>query len=650
MGNSATIPPPPAGFTPVDTPPPPPAGFSPVPPPPAGFTPVDTKPGTLDTARRELGELNTGFTSALSQTGLTAQKAIGAIPVIGPAFASATANARAQDVARAAEPMNTPGRMAGNAIENILEFAAGDEALKGASFLTKVDALQPLVQALKKSPTAVQVITNMMGQGVRNAALAAGQSAAHGNDPRTVRNAALVAGSVGAAAEPLTQAASSVIRAIKPTTVTALGEDLPALASQQPGAAPIAKEVANITTEPATAGAQQIGAQRALVTRAQQVTEKELNNLNAARQARWQAGEADLNLAPEPAPGNAPQLPSGQAQLPAATPTTAPQLEAGEPPSGLARTDELGPLEGDIPEPQPAQPGQTAAPAAGAAPTPQPQRVQYIEERPPNFQPIDTRAESQGVTSFGDAADKIREHAAPIYQRLNSATDGQFNDLRLARDQAYSQNDYNGVRDAEKKIDALFDSPQLRNQVDRTDYTAAKSAWRSSKILDAVHDAVSRGFNIQDPTLAEDAGVWRGLNGGKLMTGINRLTKDYGRDAVEQVLGRDGMTGLTRMASLLQTPRYASQYGQVIGHVADDVLASAASKGVVHATANWARGLVLHRIATDPTFSKAVEYAVTNRVSQRVATAALTAMLNQTGHTQAAPAPPTQDLAAGGQQ
>ena len=44
MGNTAVIPPPPAGFTPIDSGssiPPPPAGFTPIPPPPAGFTPVD---------------------------------------------------------------------------------------------------------------------------------------------------------------------------------------------------------------------------------------------------------------------------------------------------------------------------------------------------------------------------------------------------------------------------------------------------------------------------------------------------------------------------------------------------------------------------------------------------------------------------------
>ena len=43
MGNSSVIPPPPPGFTPVDSGssvPPPPAGFTPIPPPPAGFTPV----------------------------------------------------------------------------------------------------------------------------------------------------------------------------------------------------------------------------------------------------------------------------------------------------------------------------------------------------------------------------------------------------------------------------------------------------------------------------------------------------------------------------------------------------------------------------------------------------------------------------------
>jgi hypothetical protein len=580
-----------------------------------------------DEAASQLKELNTGFTTALSQTGQTAERALAMIPGVKPLIAGSMA----QDAARAAIPMNTPGRMAGNAIENIIEFAAGDEALKGASFVTKMDALQPLRQALQKSPAAAKIVGNMVLGATRQAALAGGQAAVHGQTPEQIRTAALIGGGVGAIAEPVTQGVQAVVNRIKPIATNVLGEPVTALASQQPGASSLAENVASIRSEPATAGAQQQASQRALVTRAQQITKRELDNLNAARQARWQAGSADMNLAPEAQPITAPperQLGTGQPQLPSATAGNAPQIEAGQPPSGLARTDEMGQYEGDFQPQQPAQPT-TAQPTAGGAPAPQPtsQRVQYIEERPPNFQPIDSHGEAQTVGSFGQAADKIREHAGPVFQAFDDASGGEYTRLRGLRDQAYESDDYKGVRDAEKGIDALFDQPQVKGTLDRLDYKTVKSAWRTSKVLDAVDNVMRRAINIPDPSIAEDAGVWRGISGGMLMNGMKRLDSAYGRTALEQVLGNDGVTGLTRMASLLQSPQYAAQYGHVINNAADDILAKSTSK--IPQTLNWARSLLLNRVATDPKFSKLVEYVAKNRIPQTVANSAISAMLNQ---------------------
>lgn len=588
-----------------------------------------------DTAVHELGELNTGFTTALTQTGRTAEQAINAIPVVGPAFQRATAAAQAADVARAQTPMNTPGRMAGNAIENILEFAAGEEALKGASFLTKMEVLRPIADALKKSPIAVQVLANMTGQAARVGTMSGAQRAVHGGTPEEIRHAAELGAVGGAVTEPLTMGARAIIDAVRPGEVEALGEQLPALASQRPGAAPVAKNIAHITTEPETAAAQQLGSQRALINRAQEVTERELENLNAARQARWRAGEREINLAPETPTPTRPQLTAGQPQLPEATATGAPQIEAGQPETGLTRTNQVGPFEGEFPP----QPGQTAPRAttngAGGAATPRP-RVQYIEEGPPNFQPIDARAEAQKVLSFGDAAEKIREHAAPVFAAFDEASGGEYTRLRALRDAAYEAQDYRGVADAEKQIDALFDTPNVKDRLDRLDYKTVKSAWRTSKMLDGIHNAIRRGFNVEDAGLAEDAGVWRGINGGRLQTGINRLTNQYTVAELNQVLGRGGMEGLQRIASLLQTPRYAQQYGQVIGDVADDIAGTLATKGggPIPQTLNWARKLVLHRVATDPNYARMVEYAVKNRIPQRTAVALLVAALNSTQNRQ----------------
>jgi hypothetical protein len=427
------------------------------------------------------------------------------------------------------------------------------------------------------------------------------------------------------ALEGLLAGAGNIISKIAPSTTEALGETLPTLASQKPGASPLSEAVADIRSEPKTLEAIQEGAKRGIVNRAQRTAYSELEKLNQARQARWMAGEREINLAPETEAAQVPperQLGTGQAQLPAATATTAPQLEAGAPSTELARTSEVGPYEGAFPEGQQPQPGAaapTATPPTGG------QRVQYIEERPPNFQPIDSTAEVQGIRSFKDAANKIREHAAPIFQRFDTATGGEYVRLRGLLDDAYSNEDYAQVPKLEDQIDGLFD--QTRGKVDRTDFQAAKSAWRSSKVLDAVHSAVSRSFNISDESLAADANAWRGINGGKLMNGINRLTERYGRKPIENIIGEDGLTGLTRIANLTQTPQRAAMYGQVVGDVTNHMM-GATKLGIVRGTANDVRRLVLHSIATNPRVARMVEYAAMNRVAPQLAAPLISATIN----------------------
>lgn len=595
------------------------------PPPDVTLDPPIQKPHWYDAAANELKELNTGFTTALSQTGLTAQRAIGTLPVVGPAFASATQAARAEDVARAAQPMNTPGRIAGNAIENILEFAAGDEALKGASTIETIRNLEPVAKALKAHPELTNTVMNMIRQGTVGTAQAAGHGATGGRAVAT--GAATAAG--GGLLEAAGAGASKIASIIKPTTETALGETYPVLASQLPGASPVAEKIAAIGSEPRIAAAQQVAAQQGIVNRAQQAAHDVLENINTARQSRWVSGEGTFNPAVEPevtpAPANR-QLPSGQAQLPEATATPGQlQLEAGTLPTGIARTNQIGPLEGEIPEPQPGQPQPTRPTTAPS------NRVSFIEERPPNFQPIDSQAAVQNVRSFKDAANVIRQHAAPVYDQLNAATGGDFTELRQALSTAYDNQDYAKVRDTEDAIDNLFNRSSVKNSIDRADYQTAKAAWRSSKILDAVDAQVARAFNIQDEGLAADASVWRGISGAKLMTGINNLTNRYGRAAIDSVIGDDGLTGLTKIASRTQTPRNAAMYGQVIGDVASELGGGATKAGLVPSTLNWARRQVLHSLATNPNVARYIDYAVSNRVAPNVFAPLIAATINRGG-------------------
>lgn len=563
-----------------------------------------------DTAVNELGELSAGVRTGLNQTGRTGMDAVqAAFPIVQAA--PGWQQSQQQTEQYADQPLNTPGRKAGDLIENIIEFAAGDEALKGASMAVKLKELGTIEQTLNKSP----VLTRMLGNAVRLQTVGTAQAATHGQTGgQAVASGSLTAVG-GTALEAVGEAGSKLLNLIRPSTTEVLGEQLPMLASQRAGASPVASDVASIRSEPQIAAEQIQKGQQAIENRAQAVAAQELDKLNAARRTRWEQGQGTMNLAPEaePLPPGR-QLPTGQPQLPANTGgEAAPQLEAGGQPTGITPTAQVGPYEGDFEEQS--QAGAAAQPAGPQTPPARPgQPVSYIEERPPNFEPIDSQGEVQNVRSFGEAADVIRKHAAPIFQKLDDLTNGEYTRLRGIRDDAYAINDYRGVNAAEKAITDLF--PTIYNKVDSLDYNAGKSAWRTSKILDAVHNEVSKAFNIQDVRLAEDAGpdVWRGISGRRLTSGVNRLVRDYGRTPLEKVIGSDGLTGLLRLGHLTQSPQAAAEFGQKVGDAANELVGGPASAAKLPGYANWMRKVLLHRMAVSPKFANAVDFAVSNRV------------------------------------
>lgn len=575
-----------------------------------------------DTAVNELGDIGSGFKTALNQTGQTAMKAVGSVvPDEYTPQGWKQSLAQTHDIATA--PLDTGGKVAGAAIENILEYVSGDEALKGLSTAAKISNLASVERAVKNSP----VLARMLGNAVRAQTVGTTLATAHGaTGGEAVAQGALGA-LTGAGFEGIMAGGSKFLNLIRPMTTDILGEEAPMLASQKPGASPVAESVADIRSEPDIARQQQQAGQRGIVNRAQRTAASELHKLNAARAARWVEGEGVTNFAPEAETPTAPpdrQLSSGQPTLPAATGSTAPQLEGGAAPTGMARTGEVGPYEGDFPQ----QPNGAPTPSAQPDATPAgQQRVKYVEERPANFGTIDVNKEIQGVRTFGDAADLIRKHAAPVFARFDNATGGEYTRLRGIRDAAYQAQDYQGVRQAEQGIDDLFDS--TRGKIDRTDYKSAKSAWRTSKILDGVHDAVDRSFNIGDESLAQDAGVWRGVNGGTLMRGVNRVVRDYGRTAVEDIIGKDGLTGLTRLSSLTQTPQRAALYGEKAAEVAHAALGNDRA-GFIPSTIDWTRRAFFHQLAINPRAGQLMDFTVKHDLPASTTAKILVNMLGNT--------------------
>ncbi len=582
-----------------------------------------------------------GVGKNLAELGRTAMNVVHHVPGAGRALDNSELWQHARKTVNDAAntPMESGAQKAGYTATEFSNWGLGEEAIagilnglqgvvKGKSYLDRLKAVQPVADFALKHPIAGRIIYSAL----KNAGMGGLMEAAHGGSAGDVAKGAAVAGGAGAAAQAAAEGVGAVVRSVKPSTTQIAGETMPVLASQKPGATPLSRSVADIGSEPAVAQAQQQGANRAIHNMAQQATRDALEELNAARQTRWDAGERDINLGEAAEPARAPasrQIESGQSRLGNGA-SGAPQIEGGSR-TGMSRTNELGAHEGEFPESQgdTQRASSTGAASAEAGTTAPPRsRVSYIEERPANFQPIDVDAESSGVDSYRAAAEKIREHARPIYQRLDQASGGKFAELRQTLADAYNDGDYKTVRETEDAIDSLLES--TRNKVDKVDYQAAKKAWRTSKVLDAAHSAVSRAFNITDEGLANEAGVWRGISGGKLQTGLNRIVERYGRSTLDQVLGKDSLANLYRIADLTQSPRNAALYGQVIGDVANDMMGSAAKRsGGIPSSIDFAKRLVLHSAATNPQVGRYIEYAVENKVAPKIFAPLISATINE---------------------
>ena len=173
------------------------------------------------------------------------------------------------------------------------------------------------------------------------------------------------------------------------------------------------------------------------------------------------------------------------------------------------------------------------------------------ETTPPNFAPVDAGAIAADTNSFGHAAEKVREAAQPVYAALDAATDGRFAKLQKARATAYRANNFDKVDTIESQIDELL--AKKPDQVNGTDYAAARSAWRDSKVLDRLHAVTEGAFNgISEAAAAEPGTSARELRGGSggpgtLQTRLGTFLRSEKnvRDA-QRVIGPDGVANLYR--------------------------------------------------------------------------------------------------------
>jgi hypothetical protein len=571
---------------------------------------------------------------------------------------------------------DTGAEEAGKFIESAGEFMMGDEALKGLSYVDKLKQVLPALKILEKSPILAKAVSAAIQQGTVGGAQALVKT---GGDVGTAAETGAATGAFGGILSAATEGAAGFLAKRAPAAETIAGETVPSLSSQRPGTG-ARGDVTNAET-PKVVAAQQAAAPRVFRNIAQRATQRALDEANAGRVNPTITDQARMLPAPEGSrpytftiPGTGTQeATAGEISQPAAKadqaafkpPTyttssapkpTVPGVEgstgadiATSTPRVPARDVVTGGGDLQVADPETAQmhlsrlndqvdhpePGTTAEQQSAlesARDNLQDQMDMYNAHQRtlPNFSPIDSAKAAAGVGHFGEAADQLQNAAAPIYQKIDAATDGEFGKLNKARAAAGKRGDFTAKGEIEDKLDQLIADSGAITPAERQQATRL---WSTSKVLGGFNDVINNAANVDDAYASQVKGG-RTLSGTKLQNGLQKMIGRYGNDRLESVVGKDGMENMTRMADLLKTQPQSKirQLSLNIYHnLAHGKVGAAIGIGLGHylggyegATAGaivgaGAERTMLRYVATSPRAGQLFDYAVRNNVTPKIA-------------------------------
>lgn len=586
------------------------------------------------------------------------------------------------------EPIRGPGEHAGGFLETLGEWLYGEgEAKTTFQALTKSEQLAKLAKAAKFIEEHPAVAASL-----RAAATGAGagtQSLAHGATPREAAVAAAVGGGASALGEGAMAAGKRFIPSRAPVTETIAGEEVPALSSQQPGTGPRGDVKAGEV--PKFAAKQQAAAPRVFRNVAQRATRQALDEANQGRAIAGQITDP-ARMLPAPAdaepykftiPGTAAaEGTTGEIAQPAAKRAQA----AFKQPSFVTSSAEAPTVAGvegstgaDVATSTPRQAAADVATGGGTLTTDahtaqmhlsrlnelvdhppagmKPEQLQAITEARdnlqeqmdmynahqrmlPNFAPVDAARTAASVGHFGEAEDQLQQAAQPIYQKIDQATNGEFDKLNRARTAAAKRGDFTAKYEIEDKLDQLITDSGAISPAERQQAT---KLWATSKVLGAFDDVINNAANVNDRYASQVAGG-RTLSGTKLQNGLQGMIQRYGTERLESVIGKDGMENMTRMADLLKTQPQSKiqalsmnlyhnlahgKVGAAIGIGLGQHLGGyegATAGAIVGANAERA---VLRYLATNPRAGQLFDYAVRNDVTPKLAAGLIAAEIQR---------------------
>jgi len=222
------------------------------------------------------------------------------------------------------------------------------------------------------------------------------------------------------------------------------------------------------------------------------------------------------------------------------------------------------------------------------------------------------RAAGTKAVDLGEAAEKVRDYARPVFDKLDELTKNDpqtFSDLQKQERAALRGNDFEAVQKARDAQEAVLN--RFADQFNANDLKTARSLWRQGSALDEVNEAFhSKGVSQPTPVNfrpenAPDPGYINGKN----------FAKQVQTFACDGTFTKAGLTpthiqALQDLGTLLEKSGGVQQ-ADLIAKAAK-ALKIAAGSGT--ALTGWAASAVLGKILTDPTAA-----ATTLRMLQGVA-------------------------------
>jgi hypothetical protein len=247
---------------------------------------------------------------------------------------------------------------------------------------------------------------------------------------------------------------------------------------------------------------------------------------------------------------------------------------------------------------------------------------------------------SEDIISFGDAAKEVQGAAKPTFAKLDELSNGQFNvarnELNNATKVARRATSVADLEAAEKaastaqgKIDDIIS--KSAGKIAPEDLDNAKSAWRTSKVLEKLHGKIDGAYSAPQAA-SEISGASRTLELPKLQGRLNAAFKEIPQADLHSVLGKEGTANLYSLAQLGADPLKAKSLSDVahaLGeHLGIGGAGLAAGALIGHAVPGGSAALGIHFLYSHPDIGQYVAKALSKGTNPKLVVPAVVKLLD----------------------